>query len=123
MLSIQKIEEYLDRRQIRDKIERSYWIESIKMIYSSTSYTKISSDIELFEQFVQLKMMRDRAWEAWNKNPEKYVRIVTGICNDGKTPKVLVKENEHYKIWLDCNKQLERILKDLMLTPEQRVRL
>jgi len=45
---------------------------------------------------------------------------VTGICADGKTPKVMVKENDHYKTWLDCNKQLEKILKNLRLTPEIR---
>ncbi len=43
-----------------------------------------------------------------------------GICSDGKTPKVLVKENEYYKTWLETGKQLEKILKDLRLTPEIR---
>ena len=64
--------------------------------------------------------MRDRAWREYNKNPDRYIRIVTGICSDGKTPKVMVKENEHYKTLIDCNKQLEKILKDLRLTPEER---
>lgn len=65
-------------------------------------------------------MMRDRAWREYNKNSERYIRIVTGICSDGKTPKVIVKENEHYKTLIDCNKQFEKILKDLRLTPEAR---
>ena len=64
--------------------------------------------------------MRDRAWREYNKNPDRYIRIVTGICSDGKTPKVMVKENEHYKTLIDSNKQLEKILKDLRLTPEAR---
>lgn len=53
----------------------------------------------------------------YNKNPERYTRIVTGLCQDGKTPKVMVKENEHYKTLNDCNKQLEKLLKDFRLTP------
>ena len=66
--------------------------------------------------------MRDRAWREYNKNPDRYIRIVTGICSDDKTPKVMVKENEHYKTLVDCNKQLEKILKDLRLTPEARIK-
>lgn len=66
--------------------------------------------------------MRDRAWREYNKKPDRYIRIVTGICNDGKTPKVLVKENEHYKTLIDCNKRLECILQDLKLTPKIRTK-
>ena len=33
---------------------------------------------------------------SWIQNPKRHVRIVTGICSDGKTPKIMVKENEHY---------------------------
>ncbi len=64
--------------------------------------------------------MRDRALREYNKNSDRYVRIVTGICSDGKTPKVMVKENEHYNTLIDCNKKLEKILKDLRLTPDIR---
>ena len=71
--------------------------------------------------YVQLKLMRDRAWVEWNKKPERYIRIVTGLCADGTTPKVMVKENEHYVILKDCNKQLEKLLTDFKLTPKARL--
>lgn len=94
--------------------------EIIKTLKSSIKYRLSSTDEELIWQYCQIKIMRDRAWREYNKSPERYIRIVTGICSDGKTPKVMVKENEHYKTWLDCNKHLEKILKDLRLTPEMR---
>jgi len=92
----------------------------VNQLKTSIKYRLTESDIELIWQYCQLKVMRDRAWKKWNENPERYTRIVTGICSDGKTPKVMVKENEHYKTLLDCNKHLEKILKDLRLTPEIR---
>jgi len=79
------------------------------------------ADAELIRQYVQVKIMRDRAWIEWNKKPERYVRIVTGICADGKTPKVIIKENEHYAILNDCNKQMEKLLTDFKLTPQARL--
>ena len=87
---------------------------------SSIKYRLTPSDAELIWQYCQLKFMRDRAWKEYNLNPQRYIRIVTGICADGKTPKVMVKENEHYKTLQDCNRHLEKILKDLKLTPEAR---
>lgn len=65
----------------------------------------------------------DHAWTEWNKRPEKYIRIITGICSDGKTPKVVIKENEHYKIFSDCNKRLEKLLTELKLTPNARSKI
>lgn len=100
--------------------EKVVYGEIIKTLKSSIKYRLSSTDEELIWQYCQIKIMRDRAWREYNKNPERYIRIVTGICSDGKTPKVMVKENEHYKTWLDCNKHLEKILKDLRLTPEMR---
>ena len=100
--------------------EKFAYGEIIKTLKSSIKYRLSSTDEELIWQYCQIKIMRDRAWREYNKNPERYIRIVTGICSDGKTPKVMVKENEHYKTWLDCNKHLEKILKDLRLTPEMR---
>lgn len=100
--------------------ERTVWVEISQLIISSTSYKKTMADVELVRQYVQTKIMRDRAWLEYNKNPERYMRIVTGICSDGRTPKVLVKENEHYKTWSDCNKHLEKLLTDLRLTPNAR---
>lgn len=106
--------------QYLSKDEKVIWDEIVEILQKSTSYKKTIADKELLIQYVQLKTMRDNAWKAWQKNPEKYVRIVTGICSDGKTPKIVVKENEHYKILQDSNKQLEKILTDLRLTPKAR---
>lgn len=100
--------------------EKTAYSEIVKTLKESIKYRLSSTDMELIWQYCQIKIMRDRAWREYNKNPERYIRIVTGICGDGKTPKVMVKENEHYKTLIDCNKQLEKILKDLRLTPEMR---
>ena len=100
--------------------EKRVYEEIIDTLKESIDYRLSNTDTELIWQYCQLKIMRDRAWREYNKNPERYIRIVTGICSDGKTPKVMVKENEHYKTLIDCNKQLEKILKDLRLTPEIR---
>ena len=100
--------------------EKKAYEEIVGSLKESIKYRLSYSDTELIWQYCQIKIMRDRSWREYNKNPERYIRIVTGICNDGKTPKVMVKENEHYKTLIDCNKQLEKILKDLRLTPEAR---
>ncbi len=100
--------------------EKKAYEEIVSSLKESIKYRLSHSDTELIWQYCQIKIMRDRAWREYNKNPERYIRIVTGICSDGKTPKVMVKENEHYKTLIDCNKQLEKILKDLRLTPEAR---
>ena len=100
--------------------EKKAYEEIVSSLKESIKYRLSHSDTELIWQYCQIKIMRDRSWREYNKNPERYIRIVTGICNDDKTPKVMVKENEHYKTLIDCNKQLEKILKDLRLTPEAR---
>ena len=125
----EKIEK-IETKQINEKIlqvpndlveeEKRVYEEIIDTLKESIDYRLSNTDTELIWQYCQLKIMRDRAWREYNKNPERYIRIVTGICSDGKTPKVMVKENEHYKTLIDCNKQLEKILKDLRLTPEIR---
>lgn len=102
--------------------ERATYEDIVNSLKESIKYRLSHSDVELIWQYCQLKIMRDRAWKEYNKNPDRYIRIVTGICSDGKTPKVMVKENEHYKTLIDCNKQLEKILKDLRLTPEVRAK-
>ncbi len=122
--------EKIETKQINEKIlqvpndlveeEKRVYEEIIDTLKESIDYRLSNTDTELIWQYCQLKIMRDRAWREYNKNPERYIRIVTGICSDGKTPKVMVKENEHYKTLIDCNKQLEKILKDLRLTPEIR---
>lgn len=100
--------------------ENVAYAEIVEILKQSIKYRLSSSDVELIWQYCQIKIMRDRAWREYNKNPDRYIRIVTGICSDGKTPKVMVKENEHYRTLQDCNKHLEKILKDLRLTPEAR---
>lgn len=100
--------------------EKTAYEEIVKTLKESIKYRLSSTDVELIWQYCQIKIMRDRAWKEYNKNPDRYIRIVTGICSDGKTPKVMVKENEHYKTLQECNKHLEKILKDLRLTPEMR---
>ena len=102
--------------------EKIAYSEIVNNLKESIKYRLSQSDVELIWQYCQLKIMRDRAWREYNKNPDRYMRIVTGICSDGKTPKVMVKENEHYKTLIDCNKQLEKILKDLRLTPDARAK-
>ena len=100
--------------------EKKAYEEIVGSLKESIKYRLSHSDTELIWQYCQIKIMRDRSWREYNKNPERYIRIVTGICSDGKTPKVMVKENEHYKTLIDCNKQLEKILKNLRLTPKAR---
>lgn len=102
--------------------EKITYEEIVKNLKESIKYRLSHTDVELIWQYCQIKIMRDRAWREYNKNPDRYIRIVTGICGDGRTPKVMVKENEHYKTLIDCNKQLEKILKDLRLTPEARAK-
>lgn len=123
--------EQIETEKINDEIlkipnfltddEKIAYKEIVKTLKASIKYRLSSTDAELIWQFCQIKIMRDRAWREYNKNPNRYIRIVTGICGDGKTPKVMVKENEHYKTLLDCNKHLEKILKDLKLTPDMRI--
>ena len=120
----------LERLENNDKIlqipsglspeEQAAYGSIAETIKQSVKYRLTSVDAELIWQYCQLKVMRDRAWRAYNLNPERYIRIVTGICPDGKTPKIMVKENEHYKTLQECNRHLEKILKDLRLTPEAR---
>lgn len=100
--------------------EKKAYGEIVQTLKESINYRLSSTDTELIWQYYQIKVMRDRAWREYSKNPDRYIRIVTGICSDSKTPKVMVKENEHYKTLQDCNKHLEKILKDLRLTPEAR---
>ena len=101
--------------------ERRAWDHIYQILLSGTNYRKTMADAELIRHYVQVKLMRDRAWVEWNKKPERYIRIVTGLCADSVTPKVMVKENEHYVILKDCNKQLEKLLTDFKLTPKARL--
>lgn len=101
--------------------ERNAWQHIYNILVQSTRYRKTMADAELIRQYVQVKILRDRAWLQWNQKPERYIRMVTGICADGKTPKVVVKENEHYAILTDCNKQLEKLMTDFKLTPKARL--
>lgn len=101
-------------------VEKEAWEYFVSLLRNGTRYKKTLADVELIRQFVQYKVMRDRAWQEWSKKPERYIRIVTGICSDGTTPKIVVKENEYYRILNDCNKYIEKIWSDLKLTPKAR---
>lgn len=100
--------------------EKEAWEHFINILKNGTRYKKTLADSELIRQFVQHKVMRDRAWQEWDIKPERYIRIVTRICADGTTPKIVVKENEYYRTLNDCNKHIERLLSDLKLTPKTR---
>lgn len=106
---------------MRDEEKRA-WEYIVDMLKSGGNYIKTHADIELVTQYAQVKIMRYRAWVEWTKNAERYIKIVTGASADGKTPKITLKENEHYKILNDCNKKLEKLLDDFMLTPKARIR-
>lgn len=99
--------------------EKKVWNEICEAV-KDTFYTKRAGDRLLLYEYVKVRIMRDTAMKAWNEKPERYVRIVTGIASDGKTPKITIKENEHYVIMLDCNKQIQKILSELRLTPKSR---
>ena len=101
--------------------ELAAWNHIYRILVCSTRYRKTLADAELIRHYVQVKLMRDRAWAEWNKKPERYIRIVTGLCADGTTPKIAIKENEHYAILKDCNKQLQKLLTDFKLTPKARL--
>ena len=103
--------------------EKEAWEYFVAVLKNGTNYKKTVADVELVRQYVQHRVMRDRAWKEWNNKPERYIRIVTGICSDGSTPKIVVKENEHYQILNECNKQIEKIWSDFKLTPEKRSHL
>ena len=103
-VSLSPLEEsykYVEPPEELSEEERSAWIYLVDMLKSSTRYKKTPADTELIRQFVQ----------------HKVIRIVTGICADGTTPKIVVKENEHYRILNDCNRYIEKLLNDLKLTP------
>ncbi|MCL2023635.1 MAG: hypothetical protein FWG82_04610 [Oscillospiraceae bacterium] len=117
----QEPNELIEPPQGLNEEEKSAWQHIYQILASSTRYRKTMADAELVRHYVQVKIMRDRAWSEWNKKPEKYIRIVTGVCTDGQTPKVVIKENEHYSILKDCNTQLQKILTDFKLTPLTRL--
>lgn len=100
--------------------ERKAWEAFLSILKNGTRYKKTQADAELIRQYVQHKVMRDRAWKEWMRQPERYIRIVTGLCSDGVTPKIVVKENEHYRILQDCNRYIEKLWNDLKLTPAAR---
>ena len=100
--------------------EKQVWSE-VTGILKEIKGSKVSdADHELIRQYCQLTVTRDRAWKEYCRKPERYTKIVTGICGDGKTPKIVLKDNEHYKTWLECNKHLEQLLKEMELNPKSR---
>lgn len=84
--------------------EKIIWIEFANLLISSSNNIKTAADKEMIRQYVYFKILRDTAWIEWSKNPELTVKIVTGVDKDGKTPKVTLKDNQHYSIFTDSNK-------------------
>jgi len=105
----------LDTPQDLTAEEKSAW-EYLANMLRDAERILLVADLELVYQFVQCKVMRDRAWVEWNKNPDKYTLFVTGLCADGETPKVVIKENEYYAILNESNKRIEKILDILKLS-------
>ena len=99
--------------------EKQVWFEICDAVKDAGYYVR-AGDRLLFYEYVKIRIMRDRALKSWNEKPERYVKIVTGISPDGVTPKIIIKENEHYAIMLDCNKQIQNILVELKLNPKSR---
>ena len=62
--------------------EKCAYIDIVKNLNESITYALSQSDVELIWQYCQLKVLRDRAWKLYNLNPERYVRIVTGIYSE-----------------------------------------
>ena len=101
------------------KDEEQIWLEICEAVKDAPYYTRAGDRLLLYE-YVKIRIMRERAMKAWNEKPERYIKIVTGISQDGLTPKITIKENEHYKIMLDCNRQIQSILGELRITPKSR---
>ena len=100
--------------------ELAVWLDITATLRDLRS-TKISdADHELLRQYCQLVVTRNRAWSCFNEKPEFYTRIVTGLESDKKTPKVTIKENEYYKTWLECNKRLDLLMREMELNPRSR---
>ena len=100
--------------------EKAVWLEITGILRELKGSKMSDADHEMLRQYCQLTVTRNRAWEEYNKKPERYTKIVTGICADGKTPKIVLKDNEHYKTWLECNKHLDSLLKEMELNPKSR---
>ena len=101
-------------------LELPVWDEITEILRELRGTKMSDADHELIRQYCQLTVTRNRAWDSYSKNPERYTKIVIGICSDGKTPKIVLKDNEHYKTWLECNKHLDALLKEMELNPKSR---
>jgi len=102
--------------------EKKVWVEITDLLRESDKSKVSDADHELIRQYCQLTVARNRSWREYNLKPERYTKIVTGVCADGKTPKIVLKDNEHYKTWVEYNKHLEALIKELELDPKSRVR-
>jgi len=100
--------------------EAAVWRE-ISEIARSSRTTKVSdADKELLRQFCQLSVLRNYAWAEYIKKPERILKIAVGLSQDKVTPKIVLKENEYYLTWNECNKALVQLLRELELTPKHR---
>ena len=102
--------------------EKQVWDDITSLLKESRSSKVSDADYELIRQYCQITVARNRSWHEYKLKPERYTKIVTGICADGRTPKIVIKDNEHYKTWVECNKHLEVLIKELELDPKSRPR-
>ena len=77
--------------------EKEVWVEITDLLRESDKSKVSDADHELIRQYCQLTVARNRAWREYNLKPERYTKIVIGICADGKTPKIVLKDNEHLR--------------------------
>jgi len=67
--------------------EKEVWVEITDLLRESAKSKVSDADHELTRQYCQLTVARNRAWREYNLKPERYTKIVIGICADGKRPK------------------------------------
>jgi len=100
-----------------DEKERTAWEIAASMLRERHAVVT-HADLELMRQYARIRVIGDIAYRAWLANPERLTRIITGVAADKVTPKVVLKENEHYTTFMECDKRLQEILEEMELTPK-----
>jgi hypothetical protein len=100
-----------------DEREKAAWEVAAEMLRERNEVVTFA-DLELIRQYARIRVMGDMAYNNWLANPERITRVVTGIAADKVTPKVTLKENEHYMTYMECDKRMQEILIELKLTPK-----
>jgi hypothetical protein len=102
-----------------DDKEKAAWEVAAQMLRERNDFVT-HADLELIRQYARIRVIGDVAYKNWLANPERISKIVTGIAADKVTPKVTLKENEHYTTYMECDKRMQEILIELKLTPKAR---